>query len=401
MRCGRRIIDIVDALYLDHAATTPVHPAVLDAMLPYLRDVYGNPSSVHAAGRAARAGVDGARDAVAGALECAARELVFTGSGTEADNLALRGTLERYGAERGRHIVVSAIEHDAILETARRLKSAGAAAVTVVGCDAGCRIDPEEVAAAVRPDTVCVSVMLVNNETGTVQDIATVSELVHGRNPRTLVHTDAAQAVGRVRVVPAALGVDLLTIVGHKIYGPNGVGALWVRDGVFVASQLTGGGQERTRRSGTENVAGVVGLAAAARLAVARLDTEAPRQAAMCSRLLETAIARLPGAAATGDAVHRAPGFATFVIPGARTDVLLVALDARGVLASGGSACSSGAPTPSHVLLAMGLGSELAACALRCTTGISTTEKDIDRAADVIVAAVAQVRSAPEVAIAG
>lgn len=391
----------MDAIYLDHAATTPVHPAVLDAMLPYLRDVYGNPSSVHAAGRAARAGVDLARDTLAGALECAPREVVFTASGTEADNLALRGTLARYGAERGRHIVVSAIEHDAILETARRLESAGAATVTVVGCDAGCRVDPVKVAAAVRPDTVCVSVMLVNNETGTVQDIATTAELVHRRNPRTLVHTDAAQAVGRVRVVPVELGVDLVTIVGHKIYGPKGVGALWVRDGVFVASQLTGGGQERTRRSGTENVAGVVGLAVAARLAVARFHTEAPRQAALCARLLAKATERLPGAMPTGDFTHRAPGFATLVIPGARTDVLLVALDARGVLASGGSACSSGAPSPSHVLLAMGLDTDLAACALRCTTGISTSEQDIDRAADVIVAAVDQVRGAPEVAVAG
>ena len=396
----RRIIDVVDALYLDHAATTPLHPAVLDAMLPYLRDVYGNPSSVHAAGRAARAGVDEARDALAAALSCAAREVVFTGSGTEADNLALRGTLQRYGSERGRHIVVSAIEHDAILDTARRLDAAGSAAVTVVGCDRGCRIDPEAVAAAVRSDTVCVSVMLVNNETGTVQDIARIAELVHRRNPRTLVHTDAAQAVGRVRVVPEELGVDLVTIVAHKIYGPKGVGALWVRDGVFVTAQMTGGGQERTRRSGTENVAGVVGLGAAARLAVARLDAEAPRQAALCGGLLAAVTGRLPGAIATGDAAHRAPGFATLVIEGVRTDVLLVALDSRGVLASGGSACSSGAPTPSHVLLAMGLDAELAACALRCTTGISTTEADMDRAAGAIAAAVNQVRSAPDIAVA-
>lgn len=391
----------MDAIYLDHAATTPVHPAVLDAMLPYLRGAYGNPSSVHSAGRAARAGVDGARDELAAALRCAAREIVFTGSGTEADNLALRGTLERYGAERGRHIVVSAIEHDAVLDTARRLHTGGAAAVTVIGCDSGCQIDPERVAAAVRQDTVCVSVMIVNNETGTVQDVAAIAELVHRRNPRTLVHTDAAQALGRVRVVPAELGVDLLTVVGHKIYAPKGVGALWVRDGVFVATQLTGGGQERTRRSGTENVAGVVGLGTAARLAVERLAGDAPRQAALCDRLLAGVSERLPDAIATGAPTHRAPGFATLVIPGARTDVLLVALDTRGVQASGGSACSSGAPTPSHVLLAMGLDPELAVCALRCTTGIATTEADIVRATDAIGTAVDQIRSAPQVAIAG
>ena len=391
----------MDAIYLDHAATTPVHPAVLDAMLPYLREIHGNPSSVHAAGRAARNAIDGARDALAGALECASREVVFTGSGTEADNLALRGTLERYGAERGRHLVISAIEHDAVLETARRLESLGAATLTVVGCDAGCRVDPEEVAAAVRPDTVCVSVMLVNNETGTVQDVAAIVRMVHERNPLTLVHTDAAQALGRVRLVPRELGVDLVTIVGHKIYAPKGVGALWVRDGVSVATQLTGGGQERTRRSGTENVAGIAGLGVASRLAVERLGAEAPRQADLSSRLLTALIARVPGAVATGSAEHRAPGFATLVIPGVRTDVMLVALDARGLQASGGSACSSGAPTPSHVLLAMGVDADLATCALRCTTGIGTTHADIDEAAGIIVAAVEQVRSAPAIAIAG
>jgi cysteine desulfurase len=387
----------VPAIYLDHAATTPVHPAVLEAMLPYLRETYGNPSSVHAAGRAARSAIDRARDTVAGALAGAPREVVFTGSGTEADNLALRGTLERYGAERGHHMVVSAIEHDAVLDTARRLEALGAATVTVVGCDGDCRVDPDEVASAVQPDTVCVSVMLVNNETGTVQDVAAIAELVHRRNPLTLVHTDAAQAMGRIPLIPRDLGVDLVTLVGHKIYAPKGVGALWVRDGVSVATQLTGGGQERTRRSGTENVAGIVGLGVAADLAVQRLAAEAPRQASLCSALLAAVTSRTRGAMATGSTDHRAPGFATLVIPGARTDVLLVALDTRGLQASGGSACSSGAPTPSHVLLAMGMDPDLAACALRCTTGIGTSQADIDRAADILAGAVDQVRSAPAV----
>lgn len=389
----------MDAIYLDHAATTPVHPAVLDAMLPYLRDVHGNPSSVHAAGRAARNAVDGARDMLAAALGCAPREIIFTGSGTEADNLAVRGSLERYGREGGRHIVVSAIEHDAVLETARRLEARGAAELTVVGCDSLCRVDPAEVAGAVRPDTVLVSVMLVNNEIGTVQDVTRIAALVRERNPRTLLHTDAAQAVGRLPVHPPALGVDLMTIAAHKIYAPKGVGALWVRDGVFLSAQLTGGGQERERRSGTENVAFAVGLGVAARLAVERLATEAPRQAGLCSRLIERVVAAVPDAIVTGDAQRRAPGFATFAIPGARTDVLLVALDARGVQASGGSACSSGAATPSHVLQAMGFSPDLAASALRCTTGIATTEADLDRAAALIADAVEQVRSAPVVGV--
>lgn len=382
-------------IYLDHAATTPVHPRVLDAMMPYLQEVSGNPSSVHAAGRAARSGVDAGRDALAAALDCLPRELIFTGSGTEADNLALRGALERYGDERGRHVVVTAIEHEAVLATARRLGDAGAADITVVGCDAQCRIDPEEVAAAIRPDTVLVSAMLVNNELGTVQDVGAIAEAVRRRNPRTLVHTDAAQALGRVPVQPGALGVDLMTIVGHKVYGPKGVGALWVRDGVFVAAQMTGGGQERQRRSGTENVAGIAGLGAAARLAVERMPAEPARQSGL-SAVLTTALRnRVRGLIVTGDPAHRAPGFATFAIPEARTDVMLVALDARGVQVSGGSACSSGAATPSHVLLAMGLEPALAACALRCTSGLSTTEADIACAADLIVEAVQQVRSAP------
>ncbi|MGH7685379.1 MAG: cysteine desulfurase family protein [Candidatus Dormibacteria bacterium] len=387
----------MEAIYLDHAATTPVHPVVLDAMLPYLREVHGNPSSVHAAGRAARNAVDGARDMLAAALGCAPREIIFTGSGTEADNLAVRGSLERYGPERGRHIVVSAIEHDAVLETARRLEAAGASEVTIVGCDSLCRVDPDEVAAAVRPETVLVSVMLVNNEVGTVQDVTRIAGLVRERNPRTLLHTDAAQAVGRVPVHPASLGVDLMTIAAHKIYAPKGVGALWVRNGVFLSAQLTGGGQERERRSGTENVAFAVGLGVAARLAVERLAAEAPRQAGLCNRLIDRLTAAVPDTIVTGDAERRAPGFATFAIPGARTDVLLVALDSRGVQASGGSACSSGAATPAQVLLAMGFSPDLAASALRCTTGISTTEADVDRAAALIANAVEQVRSAPAV----
>lgn len=381
-------------IYLDHAATTPVHPEVLAAMLPYLQGVHGNPSSVHAAGRAARAAVDTARDEVAAAIGCATRELIFTGSGTEADNLALRGALERYGLERGRHIVVSSIEHDAVLHTAQRLQQLGAAEVTVVECDRGCRVDPEAVAAAVRADTVLVSVMLVNNETGTVQDVTAIAEAAHRRNRTVLVHTDAAQALGRLKLSPAALGVDMVTLVGHKVYAPKGVGALWVRDGVHVAGQLTGGGQERGRRSSTENVAGIAGLGAAARLAVDRFPSEAPRQAHLAQRLIDAVCAHVPGAAVTGDPQHRAPGFATFAFPGARSDVLLVALDTRGVQASGGSACSSGAPTPSHVLVAMGYEPALASAALRCTTGLATTDAAIDTAARLIGDAVAQVRAA-------
>jgi cysteine desulfurase len=381
-------------VYLDHAASTPVDPAVRDAMLPFLGEVFGNPSSVHAAGRAARSAVDDARDRFAAVLGCAHRELVFTGSGSEADNLALRGAVERWGDERGRHVVVSAIEHDAVLETARRLEETGAAQVTVVACDSGCRVDPEAVGAAVRDDTLMVSVMLVNNETGTVQDIPGIVAAVRRRNPATLIHTDAVQALGRMPLDVASLGVDALSLSAHKVYGPKGVGALWVRHGVALSAQVSGGGQERSRRSGTENVAGIAGFAVAAQLAASRREQEVPRQAALCSRLQEAIWALVPDAVFTGDPSRRAPGFVSCAFPGVRTDLLLAVLDGAGVCASGGSACSSGAPTPSHVLLAMGLEPDLATGALRLTTGISTEEADIDFAAAAIASAVAQLNGA-------
>ncbi len=379
-------------IHLDHAATTPLAAAVLDEMLPYLTTTQGNPSSVHGSGRAARAAVDAARDRLAAVLGCAQREIVFTGSGTEADNLAIRGVLERWGTEHGRHLVVSAIEHDAVLETARHLEATGAATLTVAGCDPDCRVNPEAVAAAVTAETVLVSVMSVNNETGVVQDVRGIADAVRRRNPATLVHTDAVQALGRIPLDPGALGVDLLSLSAHKIYGPKGVGALWVRHGVALAAQNTGGGQERNRRSATENVAGIVGFAAAAAVAERVRVDETRRQAALCARLIAAVEAQVPGAVETASGAHKAAGFATFTVAGVRSDVLLAALDMDGVEASAGSACGSGAPLPSHVLSAMGYPDELAAAALRCTTGRSSTPEDIDAAAAVIASAVARIQ---------
>jgi cysteine desulfurase len=382
----------VTRVNLDHAATTPVAPQVLEEMLPYLTTTQGNPSSVHESGRAARAAVDAARDRIAAVLGCAQREIVFTGSGTESDNLALRGVVERWGAERGRHIVVSAVEHEAVLETARRLEEIGAATLTIAGCDHDGRVSPESVAEAVTAETVLVSVMLVNNETGAIQDVAAIASAVRERNPRTLVHTDAIQALGRIPVHPAALGADLLTLSAHKVYGPKGVGALWVRHGVLIAAQSTGGGQERNRRSATENVAGVIGFAAAAELAERIRVAEAERQAALCARLVAAVENQVSGAIVTAAGAAKAAGFATFAFPGVRSDVLLAALDMDGVEASAGSACASGAPLPSHVLRAMGYPDDLAAGALRCTTGRSTTADDLDGAANVIAVAVGRIR---------
>src|ERR1700693_257293 len=377
---------------LAHAATTPLAAQVLDEMLPYLTTTQGNPSSVHDAGRAARGAVDAARDRLAALLRCAQREIVFTGSGTEADNLALRAVLERWGSERGRHIVVGAVEHEAVLETARRLEETGAATLGIAGCDRGGRVSPESVAAMVTPDTALVSVMLVNNETGVVQDVEAVANAVRRRNPRALVHTDAVQALGRIPVDPGRLGVDLLSLSAHKVYGPKGVVALWIRHGVAIAAQSTGGGQERNRRSATENVAGIVGFAAAAELAEHCRPAEAERQGALCRRLIAAVTAQGPDTTVTGAGAPTAPGFATFAFAGVRSDVLLAALDMAGVDASAGSACASGAPLPSHVLRAMGYPDDLAAGALRCTTGRASTEAEVEDAAVLIAGAVEQIR---------
>jgi cysteine desulfurase len=381
------------SVYLDHAATTPLADEVREAMLPFLGEAFGNASSLHSAGRVARNAVDEARERVAAAAGCAAREVLFTSGGSEADNLALRGVLDRH-AHRGRHLVITAIEHDAVLKTAEALLESGRAEVTVVGCDSRGVVDPEEVAAAVRDDTVLVSVMLANNEVGTVQDVATCAELVHRRNRRTLVHSDAVQGLGKLRLDVGALGVDLLTLSAHKVYGPKGAGALVVRSGAVIDAQITGGGQERGRRSGTENVPAIVGFGAAVALVEGERDAVMPRLATLSSRLLEQVCSTTGDVVITGAGAPRLDNFATFAFAGIETELLLTVLDGEGIYASGGSACSSGAHMPSHVLVAMGLSAPLCAGALRCTLGRGTTEDDIDRASAAIAAAVSQLREA-------
>jgi cysteine desulfurase len=380
----------VEPIYLDHPATTPLAPEVRVAMLPWLGERFGNPSSIHGHGRVARAAVDEARDRVAVAAGCAPREVTFTCGGTEADNLALRGVLERWGPERGHHLVVSAVEHKAVLTTAETLVERGGAELTVVGCDRLGRVDPAEVAAAVQPETVLVSVMLANNEVGTVQDIPAVAAAARARNPRVLVHTDAVQALGRLPLGLDALGVDLLSLSAHKAYGPQGAGALVVRHGVFPAAQVTGGGQERGRRSGTENVAAIAGFGVAAALAEQLREPDVERLTTLAGRLTNLLTDSVPGIEPTGDPATRLPGLCSFVVPGCRSDLLLAVLDELGVCASAGSACSSGAPVPSHVLVAMGFG-ELAGCALRLGLGRPTTAADVEAAAQRVAVAVSRV----------
>lgn len=376
------------SIYLDHAATTPVAPEVVDAMLPFLREHWGNPSSPHGPGRRARSAVDDARDRLAAVLHCAPRELTFTSCGTEADNLALRGTVQRWGGERGRHLVVSAIEHEAVLSTATALGMRGDAEVTVVGCDDAGRIDPDRVAAAVRDDTVLVSLMLANNEIGTIQDVATAALLAHQRNQRVLVHSDAVQALGKLRVDPAALGVDLLSVSAHKCYGPKGCGLLYARWGTHLGAQMEGGGQERGRRSGTENVAAIAGFAVAAELVERERAGQSARQSALRDSLEAAILQGAPRARVAAGSAPRLPNLSALLIDGASAEALVAALDLAGLEVSGGSACSSGAAQPSHVMTAIGEDPRATAL-LRLSLGRTTSAADVADAARRILAAVA------------
>ncbi len=377
-------------IYLDHAATTPVREEVRAAMAPTLEQTFGNPSSGHAAGRAARALVDEARDRLAGVLNCRPREIVFTGGGSEADNLALRGVMTREGAV-GRHLVISAVEHEAVLETARDLSARGFE-VSILPVDSSGLVNPADLARALRRDTALVSVMMANNEVGTIQPLAELLEVTRSHSD-ALFHTDATQALGKLSLDMGALGVDLLTISAHKVYGPKGVGALFVRQGTRLDAQITGGGQERTRRSGTENVPGIVGLGMAAMLAERERELEMARLGSLSQRLTQEILRELPEARPTGaEPPRRLPNFCTIAFPGVEGELLLLRLDRAGVLASAGSACASGSQAPSHVMLAMGLSPELAAAHLRLTLGRSTTEDEVDQTAAIVAREVRALR---------
>jgi cysteine desulfurase len=372
-----------------------VAPQVVEAMLPFLREHWGNPSSAHGRGRRARSAVDDARDRIAAVLRCTPRELTFTSGGTEADNLAVRGVLERWGAERGRHLVVSAIEHDAVLTTASTLCMRGDAEVTVVRCDDAGRVDPERVAAAVRADTVMVSLMLANNEIGTIQDVATAARLAHERNSRVLVHSDAVQSLGRMPVDPAALGVDLLSLSAHKCYGPKGCGLLYARWATYLGAQIDGGGQERGRRSGTENVAAIAGFAVAAELVESERAEQIVRQSALRDALETAILERAPQTRVAASSAQRLPNLSALLIDGVPAEVLVAALDVAGLEVSSGSACSSGAAQPSHVVAAIGEDPRATAL-LRLSLGRETSADDVADAAERILAAIgAAVRCAP------
>lgn len=376
-------------VYLDHAATTPVDPAVLDAMIPFLRDLYGNPSSVYGPGREARAAIDNARDLVAAALGCQSRELIFTSGGSESDNLAIRGVVLR-NRDRGNHVICSQVEHHAVLHTCQDLERQGLH-VTYLPVDAAGRVDPEELRAALRPETLLVSIMVGNNEVGTIQPVQRLAAIAH-EHSNAYFHTDAVQAFGKVAVKVDDLGVDLLTISAHKVNGPKGVGVLYVRMGTRIQPLITGGGHERNRRAGTENVAGIAGLAVAVDLAERNRDRDATAMTAARDRLIRSLLERVEGATLTGDPTSRLPHHASFLVPGIEGDALLMRLDRAGVYASSGSACTSGSLEPSHVLLAMGIPARDALGSLRLTVGKNTTVAEVDQALEVIVESIVALR---------
>ena len=363
-------------IYMDHAATTPVDERVVAAMLPYFTEKFGNPSSIHRAGRAALEALDDARETVAAALGANRKEIIFTGGGSEADNLAVKGVaLAQRQAGRGTHVITSAIEHHAVLHAVEYLETLGFE-TTVLPVDGGGLVRPDDLRAAIRPDTVLASIMYANNEIGTIQPLAELGAICRERG--VPLHTDAVQAAGALPLDVSALNVDLLTLAAHKFYGPKGVGALYVRRGTPLLPQVNGGGQERRRRAGTENVAGIVGLAAALRLAEEGRAEYAGRCAALRDRLIAGLLERVPDAYLNGHPTRRLPNNANLAFEHVEGESVLLLLDQAGVAASSGSACSSGSLEASHVLTALGLPYERAIGSVRFTVGRSTTTADVD-----------------------
>jgi cysteine desulfurase len=380
----------VQRIYLDHNATTPVAPEVADRMASALREEFGNPSSVHHFGQRAKAAMDEARAAVAALLGAEPSEILFTSGGTESDNLALRGVAEALAPTGRTGIVTTGIEHEAVINTAKALARRGAE-ITAVKVGHSGIVTADALAAALTPQTALVSVMHANNEIGTIQPVADIARLA--RAAGALTHTDAVQSAGKIPVDVKALGVDMLSISAHKIYGPKGVGALWIRRGLRLTPILTGGKHERSRRAGTENVPGIIGMGVAARLAMAKLGDEAARLAALRDRLEEGILAAVPGTAINGDRSPRVPNTTNISFDRVEAESLLIALDLAGIAVSTGSACSSGTLEPSHVLKAMGFPAHRTQNSIRFSLGAGNTEADMDRVIQALPGIVEKLRS--------
>ena len=361
-------------VYLDNAATTALSPKVLEKMMPYLTDIYGNASSPHSFGQTARIGVEHAREQVARAINADPSEIVFTGCGTESDNTVLFGVAERY-AKKGDHIITTNVEHHAILHSCAALEKKGIK-VTYLPVDKDGLVTPEQVRDAITDKTILVSVMFANNEVGTIMPIPEIAAVCHEKG--VLFHTDAVQAAGHVPVDVKAMGIDMLSISGHKFHGPKGVGVLYERKGIRLPSYIIGGEQEKGRRAGTENVAGIVGLGEALELAVTNMSETSARMTRMRDRLIEGIEATIPEVKLNGHRTKRLPNNVNCAIKYIEGESILLMLDMAGIAASSGSACTSGSLDPSHVLLALGLTHEVAHGSVRMTLGDDTTDEDID-----------------------
>jgi cysteine desulfurase len=379
--------------YLDHNATTRLDPQARAVMERLLGAPLGNPSSLHAEGRLARGEIDAARDTIAAWLGGRPSEIIFTSGGTESCNLAVQG-LARAHADKGRHLITAKTEHHAVLRAFQALERGKEFEVSYLDVDEHGLIDPNDLACAIRPDTTLVSIMLGNNEVGTVQPLAAIAAVAHERG--VLVHTDAVQAAGYLDLDVGRLGVDLLTISAHKFGGPKGVGVLFVRRGTPVTAQIVGGGQEHGLRSGTENLAGIAGLARALTLAEAERPATAARVGALRDRLEATVLAAQPAIRVLAAGAPRLPHIAALAVPGAPSDALVMALDLEGVSASAGSACAAGSLEPSHVVAALGVPAPYATGMLRLSLGRGTTEAEIDRAAATLAAVVDRSLSAKQ-----
>ncbi|MDR3708052.1 MAG: cysteine desulfurase family protein [Capsulimonadaceae bacterium] len=375
-------------IYLDYAATTPMRPEVVAAMEPFFTVSFGNPSSIHGYGQEAKAALDNARDTIAGAINADSSEITFTSGGTEADNLAIIGAM-RANKKRGNHLITTKIEHDAILHSARFLEEIGYR-VTYLPVDEFGQVSAQQVADAIEDDTVLVSVMHANNEIGTIQPIEEISKITRAKG--VLFHSDAVQTFGQLPVTVDGLGVDLLTISSHKIYGPKGLGALYVRSGTPIEPILFGGGQERDRRSGTENVAGIVGFGEAARILLTVREKESNRLRMLRELIRFEIERRIPDVKLNGHPTERLPNNINYSYPGVEAQALLLNLDLAGIAASSGSACSAGSVEPSHVLQAIGLAPVYLRSALRMSLGRLTREADISEMLDVLEKTCARLR---------
>ncbi len=377
-------------VYLDNAATTKVLPEVVEAMIPYYTEFYGNPSSFHSFARDAYKGLDDARHTVAKCLNAAnPAEIYFTGGGSEGDNMILRGITQAY-RKKGNHIITSKIEHHAILHTLQELEDKGLATVTYLDVDENGLVDPEAVKAAIRPETILVSIMMANNEVGTVEPVKEIGAVC--REAGVLFHTDAVQAVGHIPVDVQDMNIDLLTLTAHKFHGPKGVGAVYIKKGVRVPAMITGGGQENKKRAGTENVPGIVGLAKALEIQTANLEANMQKMTALRDKLIAGVEEKIPTVHLNGHRTQRLPNNVNFGIRYIESESILLMLDLKGVAASSGSACTSGSLDPSHVLLAMGISHEEANGSLRMTISEFTTEEEIDYVLEVLPPIVQRLR---------